>query len=216
MIYGLCEPTTGELRYIGKASRYPASHRLQQHIASSKITDTHTARWIRSLGGASPVIKVLLLVGDGMRAECGMIAFYRAKGSRLTNLTNGGDGAPGRKVSVETRAKMRASGLGRKRDPMIVAKTADALRGRKRPSEVGAKISAGLKGNKNCLGKRNGAGQKISLEHRAKLSAANKGRKRSPEARAKISAAHVGLKHSPETRAKMCAAAQRRRERERR
>ena len=43
----------------------------------------------------------------------------------------------------------------------------------------------------------------ISLETRAKISAAMKGKKRSPETCAKMSAAHVGKKHSSETLAKM-------------
>ncbi len=63
--------------------------------------------------------------------------------------------------------------------------------GRRQTEETRAKLSAG---------------KKLSEEHRAKISEANKGKKRSEETRAKISAANKGRRHTEETRAKISAA----------
>lgn len=56
------------------------------------------------------------------------------------------------------------------------------------------------------LGRTHLKGRTLSLEHRAKISAAATGRTASPETRAKLSAAHKGKTVSPEARAKISAA----------
>ena len=94
------------------------------------------------------------------------------------NLSGGGGGMLGRKVSEETRAILSAAGTGSEMTP-----------------ENKAKISAALKGKKK------------SAEHKAKLSKANKGKKHSEATKAKIGAASALRKHSEETKAKISASA---------
>lgn len=80
----------------------------------------------------------------------------------------------------------------------------DGRAGWKASEETRAKIAEKLRGNRNF------AGHTCSPEHRAKISAANRGRVMSEEQKAKISATKRGCigtfsgkRHSPESRAKM-------------
>jgi hypothetical protein len=113
IIYGLIDPITGHLRYVGKSCS--GLKRPQQHTAPSR-TDGRTYKecWIRGLRtqGLRPAIVVLqetdreILSG----AEVFWIAYFRAMGCPLTNLTDGGDGCSGWRASAETKHRMsRAS-----------------------------------------------------------------------------------------------------------
>lgn len=210
-IYTLADPNTGEIRYVGKTAR-KLSDRLGSHLYYAKKSHVYSARWILTLP-APPIIKLVLRVrGDGAQAEQGMIAFYHAKGYRLTNLTDGGEGIVGYKHTPQALKKMSASALGnkvnvgRKHSEEHVAKVAAKLRGRPRTLEVRAKISAGNKGRIMPAEHRARLlaihlGQTLSPEHRAKIGNAGRGRKLSQEAKNKISVANQGRVRSPEHRA---------------
>ena len=60
-IYGLQDPITGELRYIGRTARTVAK-RLYEHIKDSKKLITHKDKWIQSLlrSGRRPELEVRL------------------------------------------------------------------------------------------------------------------------------------------------------------
>lgn len=99
--------------------------------------------------------------------------------------------------TAATVEKIRIANTGKKRTPEQIAKMlgnrkdfahTDATKAKMRMAHLGV-----------------GLGRTVSIETRAKLSAANKGRVVSPEARAKISAAQVGRVVSPETVAKRAA-----------
>lgn len=94
----------------------------------------------------------------------------------LCNLTDGGDGIVGYKMSEETRLKMSKTRKGRKPSAESISKVAAALRGRKRPEEVGRKISEIKKGK--YLGVNNPFfGKTHSDEFKIKRSLAQKGEK---------------------------------------
>jgi hypothetical protein len=92
-IYALCDPESGDIRYIGKANN--AAKRLAGHIRESKRRDTPVYRWIRKLGGKSlvPAMVVLETVpsDDWKSAEKRLIASHRLSGTRLLNVAEGGD-----------------------------------------------------------------------------------------------------------------------------
>lgn len=97
-IYGLRDPRTRAIRYIGKA-RNPR-HRLGQHRRDRPRDRkrNHREAWIDSLAadGISPEI-VILEVCDGSSwkaAECRWIAAAKAAGWDLVNGTAGGDAGP--------------------------------------------------------------------------------------------------------------------------
>lgn len=87
--------------------------------------------------------------------------------------------------SQTSRDKLRASVTGRKHTQAALDKMSDAQRGKKKPEGFGAKISAALKGRPK---------PPMTMEHRAKLSAAGRRRKWTPETRAKMVNALSGRK----------------------
>lgn len=182
-IYGLIDPRTTLLRYVGKS--YNPIERFSQHIRDCSRERTRKANWIRSLLklGLKPQLEILETVeGSGNIEERFYIALFRAFGADLVNATAGGDGV---EFTAEIRAKMSAAQLGKKRGPW--------------PSSVRAKIgaasSARLKGRKphpamTLAQRRAITGVSKSLEHRAKIATALKGHRVSAETRAKIGAAN--------------------------
>ena len=211
LIYGLVDPTDLLVRYVGLSSsgmERPKSH-TQPHNLNLK---TYCASWIRGLAarGSIPLIVVLELCSKEQLCaqERWWIAFGRACGWSLTNLTDGGDrpshtpelrakmsavrkGKPGKPHSMETRTKIGAAQIGK-----FVAS----------PSlETRAKISAANKGK--LLGDANPAKRP---EVREKISASSTGiqRIRTPGHNAKIAAAHLGRpKHTTITKERLRAIA---------
>ncbi len=96
--------------------------------------------------------------------------------------------------SAETRAKMSAVHKGKPLSDEHRAKIGASGKGRKNSPETKAKMSAVHKGVPK------------SPEHKAKLAAANTGKKASAETKAKMSAKHKGKRHTQEARAKITAA----------
>lgn len=199
IIYGLFDPRDGELRYIGK-SEAGLKRRLAEHLMPSYLaTPSHKNSWIKGLlaEGVQPVGVVLQRLSTSAElcdAERYWIAFFRAQGCRLTNMTDGGEGLVGLAKSPETIAKMRAAKLGRKLSAETRAKMRASALGRKLTEADKAKISAAHKG------------RKISEEQKAQLRAANLGKKQTAEQRAAASAWWKAWWSDPNNRARMMAA----------
>jgi hypothetical protein len=145
-IYGLTDPRTEEVRYIGKTSVGMRRPRRHVHKASRGSSLTHKEAWIKGLMDEGLTFGVLVLrvstPGSLSADERELIEDFRKTGARLTNLTDGGEGISGHRHSLESRARMSRAGLGRKKSPDHVEKIAASHRGRKRPASVGRKISA--------------------------------------------------------------------------
>lgn len=175
-IYGLADPRTGEIRYIGKTTQ--GMRRIYNHRAQLHKDRTHKGAWLRQLRAEGLQCKVLLLeelpAEDLCAAEMRWIAAGRKEGLALTNLTDGGEGLHGLA-----------------RTPAHCAKIAAALRGRIMTTQQRAKLS------KACMGR------KLSATHAAKLRAASIGRRPSAWQRARASVANRGKTLSPEARAKI-------------
>ncbi len=92
MIYGLCDPDTGEVRYVGKANRM--EQRLQTHCYDAFSRDTPVARWVRGLlaQGRKPSIRELerTTLQGWPSAERRMIVSYQELGANLLNVAKGG------------------------------------------------------------------------------------------------------------------------------
>ena len=162
-IYGLCDPITGEIRYVGKSTSPKA--RLAGHISEGKVgTRTAVARWIFSILPLKPRLTILATCSEvyGYNLEVAVIELCRQSGDRLTNVTIGGQGNNGvamsettrRKIadahrgktlSVETKTKMSRSRKGKKHSPEWAEKIANSHRGRKRSLESRARMSAANK-----------------------------------------------------------------------
>ena len=178
LIYGLIDPCTRLIRYVGKSCtgmRRPKKHRL----LAPKSVGPYCENWIRSLLANGLDYEIVVLDTALAKPELSVmerfwIAYGRACGWPLTNLTDGGDGrAPGSIASAETRAKMSASRKGRKHSEECRTKLSAFRRAfyAEHPEEVD-KLRARV----------------FTPEWRAKIGAKLRGRVITPEWRAKISA----------------------------
>lgn len=187
-IYALCEPGTRTVRYIGKTVQNPHA-RFRSHITGSSKQKNYLGNWLRGILARGEVPNMVVLRGvpeaEGSAVEIKYIRIARESlGMRLVNGTDGGEGNTN--PSLETRARMSAAGKRRPRPP--------------RSPETQAKLSGE---NAPFLGHHH------SPEHRARMSALNRGEKNpmfgkttawlgqhhTPEACARISAGLKGEKH---------------------
>lgn len=87
-IYGLTDPKTGEVRYIGKAN--DPEKRLAGHMRDMTRRNTPLYCWMRKNG--KPGLVVLSEnCQDWKSEERRIIAEYRAASARLLNVADGGD-----------------------------------------------------------------------------------------------------------------------------
>lgn len=99
-IYGLFDPQTDKLRYIGKSNN--PKIRLAKHIRDAKkSTHLHRLAWIKGLldKGLKPKLRVLLEIprNQWQIVEKLLIAFLNDFGHPLTNMADGGLGGPTRR-----------------------------------------------------------------------------------------------------------------------
>lgn len=109
-IYGLVNPETQELRYIGKTTN--TLKRYQSHCRAKG--NSYRDKWIRSLkdAGLMPEMVIIETCGnDWVEAEKFYIAYFKSLGCLLTNLTAGGEGCEGHKHTDETKRIMRLKKL---------------------------------------------------------------------------------------------------------
>ena len=156
VIYGLADPRSGQLRYVGKSTT-GAQQRLASHLCPSSLkAKSWKNHWLKSLlkEGLRPdvfVIEACARKEDLNEAERHQIASLRAIGCELTNLTPGGDGQ-GYPCSPEKRAKISVATKGRRLtvlSPKTYARIAEKARGRKRSAEAIAKTAAARRGQKH-------------------------------------------------------------------
>jgi len=99
-IYLLRHPLSRQVRYIGK-SQYLPGRRLTAHIQDAKRGSTRPiANWIRGiirhkLRPTIETIEIVPLGNDWGSRERYWISAYRARGAKLLNLTDGGEGLAG-------------------------------------------------------------------------------------------------------------------------
>jgi hypothetical protein len=129
-VYSLCDPDTGEIRYVGITVKSSLRKRLGQHCAERK--PSHKQHWIASLraSGRKPVIELLEKIDfseDREWKECEKfwISYLKFIGVRLTNNSPGGIGRG--VVSDETREKLRAAWVGNDKRKLASAEMARSL-----------------------------------------------------------------------------------------
>lgn len=210
-IYGLVDPRTDEVRYIGKTNN--PKRRLQCHIdrARQRVSNNHKNNWIRKLLslGMRPQIKVLRICtpDNWAQAEIELIAEARSKGVRLTNILKGGTQPPTwDEIQDPEKRKRQIAESNRRRKP--------PNKGRKWSKEIKLKVSKALSGKNNPMyglrGENHPAyGREILEITRQRLSEALTGEKNpmygkthTEEARKKMSLARKGKRPTKKTRFK--------------
>lgn len=117
-IYGIVDPETGKIVYIGKANRVQS--RLKTHLSDCRKKDSNLYKWMRDRLNANQSIKIVELASaiseDWQSLEIAMIAQYRNEG----NLLNMADGGNQPLVDIETRRKNAVIlNARRKNDPLF-------------------------------------------------------------------------------------------------
>lgn len=145
-IYGLVDPRTNEVRYIGKTQQSP-NIRLRAHMLDR--SNCHRVHWLRELAalGLEPDI-VLLEAIEGawpwQESERYWIAHGRKVGWRLTNNTSGGDGVSD--LPPESRERIRQAWIGRKHSAETRRKIGVASTQRKHSDEWRSLMRAKMSG----------------------------------------------------------------------
>lgn len=108
-IYTLIDPTTNEIRYVGKANN--PDKRLSAHVYNSSYkSNPHKFNWIRKLRrqGLKPIMHVIEICAESewKQREQYWIARYRKSNHKLLNISIGGDAGD---ISPEGRLRQRAS-----------------------------------------------------------------------------------------------------------
>jgi hypothetical protein len=196
-IYALHDPITGAVRYVGKADN--PKRRFNAHIWGEKY-NFYRCRWIAKLKrqGLKPGLSILKEVSkDNWQFwEKTFIKLYRARGCKLVNLTDGGDGLTSYKHSAATRAKI---GIGNK------------AASKKYFDNGGIAHMKGKHHSEEAKERNRQAhlGHGHTLVARLKISEGLRGRPVSQSTRAKISASHSGVPATPIQRLNMIAARRR-------
>lgn len=151
-IYGLLDPDTLDLRYIGKTNQ-SLNTRLSAHLSDK--SSCHRVNWLNQLKKQDKKPEIILLETiqgkwPWQESERFWIRYYLNKGCKLTNNTSGGDGVPD--LPKETREKMRQTWLGRKHKPETLEKLKEFKTGTKLSPETKAKISKAHKGREITWG----------------------------------------------------------------
>lgn len=109
-VYGLVDPRTLEVRYIGKT--VSGLKRTREHYWE-KCYNGYKTNWIKQLRDAglryNTVVLEICNRDTLSEQEQWWIAYGKLSGWALTNLTDGGDGVIGRVTSPETKAKISAA-----------------------------------------------------------------------------------------------------------
>ncbi len=160
IIYGLSDPRTGLIRYVGKSS-VSAKKRYRDHQrCAEKKTPRHVYNWWRSLTaiGYNPVLtelEMLPIGSDWVDAEQRWITKFRVLGN-LVNSCDGGQGSSGHKFSEESLERLRTSHKGQTftreqveaRRPALLASWANNPERRNQPPEVAQKRIVTMASNK--------------------------------------------------------------------
>jgi hypothetical protein len=194
-VYTLSDPTTGEVRYVGKTTNL--QKRWVRHIR--RPTRDKKGGWVSSIiaQGLTPTIEVLEEIPQGedwRDVEKFWIGYLRFLGCRLTNLHAGGEGGFTGSHTPETKSKMRIAKLGKPLSPEHRANLSAVRLGMTFSESHCKKI-----GDANRT-------RVWSKAARDKIGEANKRRLVSEETKTKHRTGRLGKKHSLATLLKMSAA----------
>ncbi len=148
LVYGLIDPRSSQLRYVGLSSS--GMQRPSQHIQPSKLYRkdrksrkfSHCQNWIQDLVKNGLKYDIVVLENCSSKAELNAaevfyISYFKSVGADLTNHQPGGYAGRkgGWKHSEETIAKLKASARTRyEKDPSSMNKAIDSRRGIKTPA----------------------------------------------------------------------------------
>jgi group I intron endonuclease len=189
-IYKITSPT-GRV-YIGQSWNVQERIKRHKHSTHLKTTQILAGSFIKH-GAEKHTFEIIEeLSENATQSELDLremfhIREYTDAGYRMLNLTEGGYGTKGYKLSEETKNKIRAKAIGRKHSAETCILIGNINRGKKFTEEHRMKISKANSGYNGLIGK------KASDSHRMNISKALKGRDFSKEHRENLRITHQGL-----------------------
>lgn len=172
LVYGLRDPRTQAIRYIGRSSS--GLTRPKQHWLASRNNKSrrHSVCWLRELAEHGLRCEIVVLqtctsVAEASEAERFWIVLGRSAGT-LTNHTDGGEGRTdnkGKPLSLEHRANISAA---RKASPAVKAagrRAAEMMRGKPRSPATIEKLRRADPQRRATMAERFPGGYKHSPEH---------------------------------------------------
>lgn len=141
LVYGLVDPRTEKVRYIGKSAR--GDERIKCHGRQSYLNDnTNRAKWILGLKRKGLTFQIKILEecqseAEALEKERQWISEARAMGWKLTNHTSGGETVTFDEITLR---KMSKAGKGKPKSPAHRAKISASLKGRVMSPEWKAKV----------------------------------------------------------------------------
>lgn len=165
-IYGLTDPRTNQVRYVGATTR-SAYVRFREHKSHANARIPLMGEWIEELQrvGLTPICVILQSdPPDGLAAEGRWIAILRESGSDLFNVADGGSQGPkgyrhtegwraansarmtGRIVSEQTRERIAAAKTGKPRPDLAERNRKSARLSAEQRLEIRRRANAGEKG----------------------------------------------------------------------
>lgn len=165
---------------MGKCSQKHLYDRTSCHLAFARRgSKTYCHKWLRGLlaDGVRPDVVVLEEIqGEWVEAEQFWILYLRFLGARLTNLTAGGEGLTGRRMSGEEIEKMRARHKGTSRSEETKARMRAAWTPERRQRQgdrlKGKSLSEAARANMSVAAR----GKKLTDSHKKAIGAAVAGR----------------------------------------
>lgn len=190
-IYVLVHPISKSIRYVGFTGQN-LKKRLNEHLTID--CKFYKGKWINQLKKQNLTPEILLieenLTLDSVKIkEIEYIKLYKDNGHKLTNLTKGGDGGLGHKVSEEHKLKLRNLRIG----------SNNHFYGKKHSEESLNKMKEKQKGvNNGFYGKQHTKESKKKISDASKKQIRHKGSIHSQETKDKISMVNKGKVRSDE------------------
>lgn len=130
-IYSLKDPRDYQIKYIGKT--IDIDKRYKQHIKNYTNKKSLKNSWVSSLlqYGLQPMLEIVEICDESkwQEREQYWIKYYKELGFDLKNMTNGGDGNTGLKMSDTSKEKIRRANLGKKSSKEKIAKISNWAKG---------------------------------------------------------------------------------------
>ncbi len=166
-IYALLDPTTNEIRYIGKSKNI--KRRYYEHTHNKSGNCIYLKHWLATLN-EKPKLEIIELCDLTVinEKEKYWIKYYKDLGNKLTNLTDGGEGVYGYKRSDESKKRISESLKGHEVLPETRQKLREAAL--KQPKHIYTEEQ------KEALSKAR-IGMKFTEEHKKNIGLASMGRK---------------------------------------
>lgn len=199
VIYGLCDPDNGELRYIGYSGN--VKERYDQHHRPANLkSKTKKNNWLKSLLVQNKKAKLIIVEEykthkELVECEKEYIGYFKLCGAKLLNATEGGDGwTQGTKHKEESKQKMRKPKSEEARKNMKIAQS-------KKDHNKGGTLSLEVRKNMS-IAQRN-LPKEVRLRMAKMASIAHKGKILSEDHKKKISIGKKGMLFTSEHKQKL-------------